>query len=39
MNNFMKKLKDDSHNKLYSVIAEAIGQLEWHILSHIEGDE
>jgi hypothetical protein len=39
LGNFTKKLKDEAHHKIYAVIAEAVGQLEWHILSHLEGDE
>ena len=36
---FQKKLKEESQSKLHSVISEAIGQVEWHVLRKVEDPE
>lgn len=39
LGNLGKKLRDETQHKIYGSIGEAIGQLEWHILSRIEDQE
>lgn len=36
LHNFQKKIKEESAIKLHSVIGEAIGLIEWHVIGKIE---